>query len=328
MTLNVYLLIFSLIIQLWYKSSDILAGNYLFAANYKRLVSKGIYFMNPVMILTDSTAYLPKDLVASHPIRVEPLTLNWEGKTYRDGVDISAEEFYKRLMRASSLPTTSQIAAGEIERALNELLAEGYDVLMLLISSGISSTYYTAASVAELYPADRVAVIDTKLVSMALSFQVLAAARKAAAGGSLAECKRIAEQTYPHIGVYFTVDTLKYLAAGGRIGTAKRIMGAALKVKPMLEIRNGRIELVESVISRRKAIQRLLGLVEEGIAGRKPVRISVFHALARDTADYLMAECQKRFDPVELILSEVSPVVGCHVGPGTVSIAFQAGEEA
>ncbi len=282
--------------------------------------------MNPVMIMTDSTAYLPADLVKSHPIRVVPLTLNWEGNTYRDGVDIGAEEFYTRLSKTTTLPTTSQIAAGEIENALNGLLAEGYDVLMLLISSGISSTYSTAASVAANFPPERVAIIDTQLVSMALSFQVLAAARKAAAGAGLAECLKTAIRAYDHIGVYFTVDTLKYLAAGGRIGTAKRIMGAALKVKPMLEIRHGRIELVESVISRRKAIQRLLSLVEEGIAGRKPVRISVFHALARDTADALMIECQKRFNPIELILSEVSPVVGAHVGPGTVSIAYQAGE--
>lgn len=282
--------------------------------------------MNPVMILTDSTAYLPHDLVASHPIQVEPLTLNWDGQTYRDGVDIMAEEFYTRLAKSSTLPTTSQIAAGEIEKVLNRLLGEGYDVLMLLISSGISSTYSTAASVAANYPPDRVVIIDTHLVSMALGFQVLAAARKAAAGGSLAECKRVAEETYDHIGVYFTVDTLKYLAAGGRIGSAKRILGAALMIKPMLEIRNGKIELVESVISRRKAIRRLLDLVDEGIAGRKPVRISVFHALARDTADYLMEVCKERFNPVELILSEVSPVVGSHVGPGTVSIAYQAGE--
>ncbi len=282
--------------------------------------------MNPVMILTDSTAYLPPDLVASNPIRVEPLTLTWDGKTYRDGVDILADEFYTRLAKSTTLPTTSQIAAGQIEKILNELLAEGYNVLMLLISSGISSTYFTAASVAAHYPPDRVAIIDTHLVSMALSFQVLAAARKAAAGGSLAECKQVAERAYNEIGVYFTVDTLKYLAAGGRIGSAKRILGAALMIKPMLEIRSGKIELVESVISRRKALRRLLDLVDDGIGGRKPVRISVFHALARDTADYLMDACRERFHPIELILSEVSPVVGCHVGPGTVSIAYQAGE--
>lgn len=283
--------------------------------------------MNPVLILTDSTAYLPAETIANLPVRVLPLTLNYEGQTYRDGLDISAEELYTRMTKSSTLPTTSQVPAGEIEVALRGLLAEGYDVLIMLISSGISSTYASAASAVQHFPPERVALIDTQLVSMALGFQVLAAARLAAGGATLAACKARAEQAYHEIGVYFTVDTLKYLAAGGRIGTAKRLLGAALLVKPMLAIRSGKIELVESVFTRRKAIQRLLDLVDEGIAGRKPVRISVFHALARETADALMEECRKRFSPVELILSEVSPVVGSHVGPGTVSIAYQAGEK-
>ena len=279
--------------------------------------------MNPVMILTDSSAYLPADLIANLPIRVLPLTVNWDGETYRDGIDIGAEEFYTRLSKSSTLPTTSQIPAGEIDAELKRLLDEGYDVLVMLISSGISSTYSSAASAVENHPPERVALIDTLLVSMALGFQVLAAARLAIAGGSLAACKARAEQAYQEIGVYFTVDTLKYLAAGGRIGTARRLLGSALMVKPMLVIRDGKIELVESVVSRRKAIRRLVELVEEGIGGRSPVRISVFHALARETADELMEECRQRFNPIEIVLSEVSPVIGSHVGPGTLAIAYQ-----
>ncbi len=282
--------------------------------------------MSPVMILTDSSAYLPPDLVDRHPIRVIPLTLNWEGQIYRDGVDIQAGEFYRRLSTSSSMPSTSQVSTVEMNTSITELLESGYDVLMLLISSGISGTYEAAASVVKGYPPERVVCLDTKLVSMALSFQVLAAARAAAAGASLAECKQVAEQVYGHIGVYFTVDTLKYLAAGGRINSAKRLLGAALNIKPILEIRDGKIELVTSVISRRKAIERMLDLVEKGIAGRTPVRISVFHAMEDKLARDLLEITQKRFSPVENILSEVSPVVGAHVGPGTISIAYQAGE--
>jgi len=281
--------------------------------------------MSSVKIITDSTAYLPPDLVASHPIRVIPLSVNWDGQTYRDGVDIQAAEFYTRLAKSKTLPTTSQIPAGEMEQNIKAVLAEGYDVLVLPISSGISSTYLTAAAVVKTFPQDRVAIIDTKLVSMALGFQVLAAARAAQAGASLAECQAVAEQAYGQIGVYFTVDTLKYLAAGGRINSAKRLLGSALNIKPILEIREGKIELVTSVVSRKKAIASMLDLVEQGIGGRTPVRISVFHALALDTANELMEVCRARFSPVELILSEVSPVVGSHVGPGTVSIAYQAG---
>jgi DegV family protein with EDD domain len=281
--------------------------------------------MPPVMVLTDSSAYLPPNLVSCHPIRVIPLTLNWDRQTYRDGVDIQAVDFYQRLSGSKTMPSTSQVSTGELTRDINHLLLAGYDVLVLPISSGISSTYYTAMGAMPNFPAGRVAVLDTKLVSMALGFQVLAAARAAAQGASLAECTRVAQQAYGQIGVFFTVDTLKYLAAGGRINSAKRLLGAALNVKPILEIRDGKIELVSSVISRRKAIDRMLSLVEAGIGGRSPVRISVFHALEPEIAADLLEVAGKRFSPVESILAEVSPVVGAHVGPGTISVAYQAG---
>jgi len=155
--------------------------------------------------------------------------------------------------------------------------------------------------------------------------QVLEAAKAAKRGASLAECKQIAEEAYPKIGVYFTVDTLKYLAAGGRINSAKRLVGTALNIKPILEIRDGKIELVESVISKKKAIRRMVKMVEKNIEGKKPVRISVFHALEQEAARSLLAELKETFGAEDAILSHVSPVVGAHVGPGTISIAYMAG---
>lgn len=136
---------------------------------------------NPVMILTDSSAYLPADLVARYPIRIMPLILNWDGITYRDGVDIQADAFYQSLSTSDSIPTTSQITAGELHHYIHSLLEEGYDVLLLPISSGLSSSYQTAVKALQKFPRDRVVVLDTRLVSMPLGFQVLAAARKAAA---------------------------------------------------------------------------------------------------------------------------------------------------
>ncbi len=281
--------------------------------------------MPPVMIVTDSSAYLPSELATSHPIRVIPLTLNWDGQTFRDGVDIGATEFYSRFSHSRTVPTTSQISVGEINKTLHELLASGYDVLFLPISSGISNTYQTTIGAISNFPKGHVTILDTKLVSMALGFQVLAAARAAAAGASLSECTKVAQKAYGQIGVYFSVDTLKYLAAGGRINSAKRLLGTALNIKPVLTICAGKIELVGSVRTHRKAIESMLNLVEEGIDGHVPVRISVFHALARETAEQVLATARFRFSPVECILSEISPVVGTHVGPGTVAIAYQAG---
>jgi DegV family protein with EDD domain len=281
--------------------------------------------MKKVAVITDSSAYLPDETIRSLDLHVVPLTLHWEGETYRDGVDIRAEEFYERLAEADDLPTTSQTTVGEFERLYKDLLDQDYAVIALLISSGISGTVESAMQARELFPDAPIAVVDSQLVSMALGFMVMAVARAAQAGASLAECQAIAEAVYPKIGVYFTVDTLKYLNKGGRINTAKRLLGSALNIKPIMEIRDGKIELVESVRSRKKALERLLELTEKGIGDRKPVWISTFHAAAEADNQKLMAEAQARFAPVETLTTHVSPVVGAHTGPGTLSIAYMAG---
>ncbi len=281
--------------------------------------------MKKVAVITDSTAYLPEEIVKSLDLHVVPLTLHWQDKTYRDGVDIRAEEFYERLAEADTLPTTSQTTVGEFERLFKDLLEEGYAVLAILISSGISGTVDSAQQAKGSFPGAPIAVVDSRLVSMALGFMVMAVARAAKAGASLEECQAIAEAVYPKIGVYFTVDTLKYLNKGGRINTAKRLLGSALNIKPIMEIRDGKIELVESVRSRKKALQRMLELAEKGIDGQKPVRISTFHAAAEVENQKLMEQAVERFDPVETLTTFVSPVVGAHTGPGTLSIAYMAG---
>lgn len=198
---------------------------------------------------------------------------------------------------------------------IQPLLDAGYDVLLLPISSELSSTDQTAVHELRKFPKDRVSVLDTKLVSIPLGFQVITAARAAMARANLAECKQVAQQVYGNIGAYFTVDTLKYLAAGGRINSAKRLLGSAINIKPILEIRNGKIELVCSVISQRKAVARMLDLAEEAIGGRTPVYISICHTLAEERAKDLLETACARFSPVEILLSEVRPVIGVHIGP-------------
>jgi DegV family protein with EDD domain len=281
--------------------------------------------MANVIILTDSTAYIPEELIKQNPIDVIPLTLIWDGNSYKDGVDITPDEFYVKLAASNTMPKTSQVSVFEYEQAFQKLVDQGYEVLNLGLSSGISSSFFSAEQAAKSFDSSKVDLFDTKLVSMALGFQVLTAARAAKEGATLAECKAIAQDAYNKIGVYFTVDTLKYLAAGGRINSAKRLVGSALDLKPILEISDGKIELVESVRSKKKAIRRMISLVEKGINGRKPVRLSVFHALDHDNAIALQAEIKDLFNPEEEILSFVSPVVGAHVGPGTISIAYMAG---
>ncbi len=281
--------------------------------------------MAGVKIITDTTAYLPEQYVEEFKIGVIPLMVTWQGKTYRDFYDIRASEFYERLKTSDELPTTSAVSVHDFEVGIQQGLDEGKSVLVLPLSQGISASHANAVLAKANFPGKPVEVVDTLLVSMALSFMVLAAARAVRDGADLQEAKAVAEKAYSHIGVYFTVNDLKYLHKGGRIGGAKRLLGSALKIKPILQIHEGKIEAAGSAITRKKALERIVKLVGEGIDGRSPVHISVFHALDESTAKELQTACEKEFHPVENILSEVSPVVGSHVGPGTVSIAYMAG---
>jgi DegV family protein with EDD domain len=278
--------------------------------------------MKKVAIITDSSAYLPQNIVDALDIHVVPLTLHWEGESYRDGVDIQAEAFYERLANSDTIPTTSQTTVGEFNTLFKSLLDQDYAVFAMLISSGISGTVESAIQAEKDFPGAPLEVMDSHLVSMALGFMVMAVARAAKEGASLEECKALAESVYSKIGVYFTVDTLKYLNKGGRINTAKRLLGAALNIKPIMEIRDGKIELLESVISRKKAVQRMLELVKRDVADAKGVFISTFHAAAEKDCQSLMAQAVELFNPIETVMTFVSPVIGAHVGPGTLSIAY------
>lgn len=282
--------------------------------------------MNKVIIATDSSAYLPKEYVHKYQIPVLPLTVNWEGKSYYDGIDIQAEEFYQQLGQSKSMATTSQVTVGQFLEVFGKLLDAGNQVLYLGISSGISATINSALQAkAELGDPENLIVMDSQFVSMALGLMVLEVAKAAENGASLQECYQLAQDAVGRIGVFFTVDTLEYLHRGGRINSAKRLLGSALNLKPIMEIRDGKIELVESVISRKKALNRMVDLIEKGVDGRSPVRLAPFHALAFDDMVIMENLAIERMHPIEIIRSEVSPVIGSHVGPGTVSMAYMVG---
>ena len=279
--------------------------------------------MNKIAIVSDSSAYIPKELVKQYDLTIIPLTVNWLGKTYRDGVDIEANDFYKQMAESKEMATTSQVTTGAFLEVFKKLLDEGNDVLYLGISKGLSATVDSAlAAKKELGDPENLIVWNTNLVSMALTLMVLEVARAAEKGASLQECFELAQDAYPRIGVYFTVNSLEYLHRGGRINSAKRLLGSVLDLKPIMMIRDGKIELVESVRSQKKALSRMVDLIEKDIDGRSPVRIGPFHALAYDEMLAMEAIAVEKLHPIEIIRSEVSPVIGSHVGPGTVSMAY------
>ena len=272
--------------------------------------------------VTDSTSYLPEELRRRHGIQVIPQVLIWGGETLLDGVDIMPTAFYERLKTAEVMPTTSQASIGAFKDLFEPHVRAGRPILAILVSQKLSGTIQSAQSAKELFPGARIEIVNSESTAMAMGFQVLAAARAAEAGKSFDEVLAVAKDAKNHTGVVFVVDTLEFLHRGGRIGGAARLLGTALNLKPILELQDGVIEPVERVRTRSKAQARLLGILEERINGRPNLRLAVLHEAAEREARQLLDVAAKQLNPMETVFSEVSPVVGAQVGPGTLGMCY------
>jgi len=278
--------------------------------------------MSKVAIVTDSSPYIPADIIEANKIHVVPLTVIWGEENFYDGVDITPVEFYQRLDKAKVMPSTSQPSVADFEVLFRKLHQEGYDILAVLISEDLSGTISSATQAKKLLPEANIEIVNSKTLAMALGFQVLAAARAANQGASLAECKRLAEDAKDRCGVIFVLDTLEFLHRGGRIGAAKRFMGTLLNVKPVLAIEGGVIIPLDSVRTHKKALSTIIDLVEEKTKGKKNVRLATLHANSPETARDVLDAATELISPIETVFSEVSPVIGTHAGPGAIGLAF------
>ena len=282
--------------------------------------------MNKIAIVTDSTAYLPKDFVERHNIRVVPLRIHWDENTYIDGVDLSPVEFYKRLEKSSTIPSTSQPAAGDFIEVFKELAPQYDGIVVPLISSGISGTVDSAKTAASMFSEVPVEVIDSRTTTAGLALIVTAIAQAVSYGKSLKEIKQLAEGIVNRSKLFFAVDTLKYLHKGGRIGGASRYFGTALSIKPILFLDDqGKIDALEKVRTKRKATERLIQLAVEQADG-KPVMVGVLHANALEEAKNLQKQLFEQLDCTQIEIYDLSPVIGAHVGPGTIGLAIYAME--
>ena len=283
--------------------------------------------MSKIAVVTDSTTYLPPELAKKHNISVAPQVLIWGDQTYKDGVDMQSGEFFTRLKSTKVMPTTSQVAVISFQEIFQDLVDKGYEVLALLVSSKLSGTVQSALQARDMMglARDKVNVVDSQSVAMALGFQALAVARAIEAGASLKEAIALAEKSHEYTGVFFAVDTLEFLHRGGRIGGAQRFIGSALNLKPILAIQDGRVEGIERIRTKSRAQDRILELCIEKVNRRSPVRLATLHANAAEDAKALLMRAEQALNPIESIFTEVSPTVGTHAGPGTVGLAFMAG---
>jgi DegV family protein with EDD domain len=284
--------------------------------------------MPKVAIVTDSTANIPSDLIKNYPIFTTHLQVLWDEKVYLDQIDIKPKEFYDRLENSKTMPSTSQVTPSAFISIYEDLIRDGYDILSIHISQKLSGTLDSAVQAIAQLPGSRIELFDSKSTAMAMGFQVMATARAASMGASLEECVSIANKARDHTGVLFTASTLEFLHRGGRIGGGAKFLGTALNLKPILEVRDGRIEAVERVRNMSKALDRMLELSIRRMDKRTPIRIATIHANDPENANRLLEKARSYFNISEVseaFITEVSPVIGTHTGPGTVGIAFMAG---
>lgn len=284
--------------------------------------------MPKVTVITDSTAYIPNDILEELNIQVIPLHIVWGDKVYEDNVNLKSDDFYPMLKAAKDLPTTSQPSPKEFMNLYQPLLEKGHKIISTHISSGISGTINSAIQAKEMLKTEDIAVFDSKTTGMALGFVTMAVARAAKQGADFKECQEITQKAIDNVDVYFMVNTLEYLHKGGRIGGASALLGSALDLKPILCLKDGKITSYEKVRTKKKAIRRIIEISKEKIGDKRPIHFGIMQVEAEADADLVKQALEESYSAADIRDMKVvglSPVIGTHTGPGVIAISFLAG---
>ncbi|TWM20990.1 DegV domain-containing protein [Bacillus paralicheniformis] len=273
-------------------------------------------------VVTDSTAYIPKDLRDRYNIYMIPLNVIFGETSYREEIDMSWKDYYKEVKAHENLPTTSQPAYGELI-SLYEKLGETYDaVISIHLSSGISGTFNSAVSARGMLEGIKVYPFDSEISCMAQGFYAIEAAEMAEKGAAPEEIIRHLDHMKISMRAYFMVDDLSHLQRGGRLSGAQAFVGSLLKVKPILHFENKLIVPYEKIRTRKKAMNRLFELFGEDAEKGKPLRAVVIHANREEEAGQIIEELSQQYAHVEFYKSYFGPVIGTHLGEGAMGIAW------
>ena len=275
----------------------------------------------PVAVVSDTTHYLPRELVERNDIHEVSLYVNWQGRTDREADLPGFDDYYTYLGTAEDLPTTSQPSVGDFVQVYEPLLAEGREIVSVHLAAGLSGTCESAAQAKQHLEeegkgGERIFIMDSATACGGEGFIAMvaaAASRRGLAGAdALAECKEARE----HLKMWFAIDTMEFLRRGGRVGAARAWLGSTLKIKPILTVES-QITPIERVRTSRRAFERMVEYMRERHEHGADAWV-VQHVQAQDVADRLVARGREVFGCDPAFVSEVGPVIGAHVGPGLV----------
>lgn len=275
----------------------------------------------PIKVVTDSTSDLPAEVAQRAGITVVPLNVHFGTESYKDGVDLSHDEFYRRLVSSPHLPTTSQPSVGELMEVYRRLAQGSEGIISIHVSSRLSGTYNSALQAREESGTScPIEVVDTLQASMGLGVIALAVAEAAKAGAHLTGAVEVANNVIPRAEFFGLVDTLDYLERGGRIGKATAFLGSLLRIKPLLTIREGEAHPLGRARTRAKGIDRLCEIAE-GFANLEA--LSVLHSTTSDEAQSIAHRLKHLLPKGEVIIARFGPVVGTYLGPEALGIALR-----
>lgn len=273
-------------------------------------------------IVTDSTAYIPKDLRDRWNIHMVPLQVVFGNESYKEEIDLTTEDFYDMVRDAEELPKTSQPSVGMFTE-LYEQLSESYDAVVgIHLSSGISGTFQTATTVGNMDIPIDVHTFDSEISCMVQGFYVLEAAEMADNGATPEQILTRLNEMKESINAYFMVDDLSNLQKGGRLSGTQAMVGSLLQVKPVLHFEDTKIVPFEKIRTRKKALKRVIGLFEEVASSGDPMKATVIHANREEEGKEIMKDLQTRYPHVEFRLSYFGPVIGTHLGEGAIGIGW------
>lgn len=282
-----------------------------------------------VKIVTDNCCDLPQSLIARYDIKMIHMLVSFGVKEYQPE-ELSTTQFYRMMVESPDLPTTSQPTMEELLAIYGECLADGSEVIAIHLSSGMTGTIQSAEMARDMLQGkERLTIIDSLKASVGQGLLVLRAARLAQEGRSAPEIVREILALRERMRCVFTINTLEYLVKGGRISRTKGFVGSVLDIKPILWVNpEGYIEPFDKVRGRKSAIRRLVKIVEEMSDNLEGKTVGVSHAACLDDALAFRDVFVKEFKAGEVILNDIGPVIGSHVGPGTLAIFFEAKEAA
>lgn len=276
-----------------------------------------------IRIITDSMCDVPKDFVEKYGIKVMPLTVYFGDQSFKDGIDLTLEEFLARLEVAEELPTTSQVPPGEFIEAFREELDKGNKVISLHASSRLSGTYNSAMIAKEQLGSTDIHVIDTMGITMGAGMLVIKAARLAESGMEAEELAREIEAAKERMKHIIIVDTLKYLHKGGRLSLSATVVGSILNIKPILTMQDGKLELFEKARGIKKAISIAMETISDNGWTLDGKVVGINHIADLEHMDLLEEELKREYSIKEIIRGEVGSVVATHGGPGAIALYFE-----